>query len=1290
MRQWLMVCVRLLVTLVFVCSFIIAFSNKVLAEDISIGTSCEAPTSLGMTGFKSWWYEPKGIQTFLPSDRTHCYAFHLDKSTDIQFNLVPSASESMKLLDPMKKNEPIAEGPAFEKKLPQGDYYLEVQGGKYGGTYNLTWNYDGSSSNKALEWKQLDLAPIVGFNDERLEDWYLANIATGQRVEITLSFNYAQNSDVDFDLYIYDVKDPSKEITGSNVAQQREIVQFTTPGSVYIKVKRVSGQSMYKLEIHSFATAPTSITASQDKSEYIQVSWDGGTGATYYEVWRADSPSGEKKFLGRSETKLYNNNKEDTEFEKTYYYWVKGCNPEKGCSDWSQQRAEGTRVFPPVPPFDPPKNLKATGGGTEVRLTWDKVLGATRYEVYRGNQGTKLPDDIRTLFYSDNSANLGVLFTYWVKACNAYGCSKEFSVPAVGYRGRLEPPKNVQATDGRYDQLEVTWEGALWAKQYEIFRAEKPDGEKQSIGKSAIRFFIDPKPEQNKKYFYWVKGWFDNFASDFSSPDDGWLSSLPTAPTPPTNFQASDTRTDKVELKWTGSTKATRYEVYRADSLDGTKSLIGKREASPIDDLSAEVDKSYYYWVIACNDVCSSYSPFDIGTRVSQPRPVPPTQVQATDGTFADKVQISWVGASGDVSYRLYRSENKDEETYLDNSITSPYDDISAEVGKKYYYQVRACNTNGCGDLSPADMGYRGGSPVPPVVPVPALPIQVQATDGTYADKVQISWASSSGATYYEVYRANSSSGTKSLLRPVSDIGKLIWSLDLAGLWGAIQGTGNQVQHSPYDDTTVEVGQIYTYWVKACNANGCSEFSISDTGFRGNRQPCAWEIDLIGTWYYQHPDRTDYVEYQPGGTGYGYSIDLRGNRYNEYQFRWSCQSDGTFKNETVGSVYQVSVSDTEFVINNDTWRRVDNGTPVPNPSPIPSPGSTPPCSWATRLIGTWYYRHPDRTDYVEYQPGGIGFGYSIDLRGNRFNEYQFRWSCQSDGTFKNETVGSVYQVSVSETEFIINGDTWRRGGPVTPIPDVSPIPSSTASCPWTTTLIGTWYYQHPDRTDYLEFVGGGVFYSYSINTSGQRFNDKRGNWLCLPDGRFRSDTDNSEYWISVDQKYFVINNDTWRRLGSETPTPTWTRTGMSTVTSTPTRTATPTITRTPTPITPTPTPTRTRTPTSVTPTPTPTRTATPRIITLTPTPNKCTWTSTLLGTWSYKHPDRTDYLEFRSGGTGVSYSIRPNNQRYNDAQFRWSCLSDGSFKNDTSGSVYQIVVDQTRFVINGDTWTRVR
>jgi predicted chitinase/fibronectin type 3 domain-containing protein len=93
----------------------------------------------------------------------------------------------------------------------------------------------------------------------------------------------------------------------------------------------------------------------------------------------------------------------------------------------------------------------------------------------------------------------------------------------------------------------------------------------------------------------------------------------------------------------------------------------------------------------------------------------------------------------------------------------------------------------------------------------PQLPTNVAATDGTYGDKVRVTWTASANATAYEVWRNSSNnSGT------------------------ATKISTSNVAGTSYDDTTATAGTTYWYWVNAKNANGTSGFSAGNSGYRAS------------------------------------------------------------------------------------------------------------------------------------------------------------------------------------------------------------------------------------------------------------------------------------------------------------------------------------------------------------------------------------------------------------------------------------------------------------------------
>ena len=85
-----------------------------------------------------------------------------------------------------------------------------------------------------------------------------------------------------------------------------------------------------------------------------------------------------------------------------------------------------------------------------------------------------------------------------------------------------------------------------------------------------------------------------------------------------------------------------------------------------------------------------------------------PEDVQATDGDYVDKVNITWTEVDGGETYEVYRAEAMDDpKTKLGESEGIHYQDTTAKAGKPYIYWVTTCNTFGCSDLGSHDTGWR-------------------------------------------------------------------------------------------------------------------------------------------------------------------------------------------------------------------------------------------------------------------------------------------------------------------------------------------------------------------------------------------------------------------------------------------------------------------------------------------------------------------------------------------------------------------------------------------------------
>jgi len=195
--------------------------------------------------------------------------------------------------------------------------------------------------------------------------------------------------------------------------------------------------------------------------------------------------------------------------------------------------------------------------------------------------------------------------------------------------------------------------------------------------------------------------------------------------------------------------------------------------------------------------------------------PAAPTGVSASDGVYSDRILITWNASAGATSYDVYRNTvNNSGTASFRGNVTSAgaWDSDPALVpGTPYWYWVKARNAAGVSGFSTSDSGFvaTGAVPTPTPTPTPGgppVPTGVSASDGTFTDRVRITWNASAGATGYWIYRNTTASP------PATEI---------AGVF------------SPgYDDSTAVPGQTYWYWVRAGNVSGWSTYSAYDTGFR--------------------------------------------------------------------------------------------------------------------------------------------------------------------------------------------------------------------------------------------------------------------------------------------------------------------------------------------------------------------------------------------------------------------------------------------------------------------------
>ncbi|MBI3986084.1 MAG: hypothetical protein HY343_04150, partial [Lentisphaerae bacterium] len=204
---------------------------------------------------------------------------------------------------------------------------------------------------------------------------------------------------------------------------------------------------------------------------------------------------------------------------------------------------------------------------------------------------------------------------------------------------------------------------------------------------------------------------------------------------------------DKVRVTWPAVNRATQYEVWKAsaEAWSGA-SLLASTNGTLLDDTNCVPGVRYYYWArgVNGNGLEGELSAADGGHRGL----TAPAGVQASDGYYTSRVDVTWGSVEGASGYEVWRSPFNSA-SVASRIITvsgTNSSDMATEPYVTYYYWVKAITGVATSAFGVADSGYRAAL---------GRPREVTATDGVFYDRVRVTWPAVEGATAYQVWRGS-------------------------------------------------------------------------------------------------------------------------------------------------------------------------------------------------------------------------------------------------------------------------------------------------------------------------------------------------------------------------------------------------------------------------------------------------------------------------------------------------------------------------------------------------------
>lgn len=240
-----------------------------------------------------------------------------------------------------------------------------------------------------------------------------------------------------------------------------------------------------------------------------------------------------------------------------------------------------------------------------VKISWNKVKGASEYYVYRkGSDGkyTRLGKSSgNTLNYTDKTAESGSTYTYTVRAVsgNSIGTYKSTSTIYCLAYPVISSVSNVQ------NGIHISWNKVKGASEYYLYR-KGSDGvysRLASVSESTLSY-TDKKAVNGEKYVYTLRAVNKNTISAYHSLKGIVCLSVPV-------LDKAASKQDGMHISWKSVKGADAYYIYRKTG-SGSWQRIGttnKGTAVSYTDGSAVGGVTYSYTVRACKD--SSLSGYD-------------------------------------------------------------------------------------------------------------------------------------------------------------------------------------------------------------------------------------------------------------------------------------------------------------------------------------------------------------------------------------------------------------------------------------------------------------------------------------------------------------------------------------------------------------------------------------------------------------------------------------------------------------------------------------------------------
>lgn len=408
-------------------------------------------------------------------------------------------------------------------------YKLDSAGEKVYGSYSTSKSYKTAPA-------AVQISKVAGASQKITVSWNTVKGAEKYQVYMATSKTGTYSR-------VAEVSSGTKSYVKSGLSNAKSYYFKVRPYNTVGNTKIYGSYGSVKGGTTSPAKAAISSVAGGTKKAVVK--WGKVSGASGYEVYMSTSAKGTYSRVAKVNSSTVSYTKTGLSDNKSYYFKVRAYRSAEGTTaygSYSDYKYSGTATATPA-------ISKVSGGANKITVSWKKVSGAKKYELYMASAKSGTYKKITTLNADKTSytkTGLGTAKKYYFKVrtyrtVNGKNVYSSYSPVKYGATGPAVP--KIKSVTGSTGKASVTWNKVSGADGYEVYMSTSKNGSYSKAAKvgASTTSYTKTALSEGKTYYFKVRAYKKGESSavtysSFSSVKSGTTKKAATAATTETYY----------------------------------------------------------------------------------------------------------------------------------------------------------------------------------------------------------------------------------------------------------------------------------------------------------------------------------------------------------------------------------------------------------------------------------------------------------------------------------------------------------------------------------------------------------------------------------------------------------------------------------------------------------------------------------------------------------------------------------------------------------------------------------